>query len=222
MLQFWRSVIQFWVLSNAQYLAHCCGVPTWLSSMTQHFNAQIVFLPSLSCNSLSYYHTHGLEIFVIPESFIFQLKSRFFLKEGLTFFPNPNGIHMRSCSSSQRFHSIHDCHGCLHLTDWFICQRVLQQPQRTNLLTCYLFLKTWLKLPPRICYFFRITILKGDWFHRLPNTSFILFLCHSCCGHSCYRTRGCQGEPTWSTCVSCLFSCLSMKTALYSLGTRVN
>lgn len=42
---------------------------------------------------------------------------------------------MRSCSSSQRFHSIHDCHGCLHLTDWFVCQRTLQQPQRTNLLT---------------------------------------------------------------------------------------
>ena len=118
---------------------------------------------------------------------------------------------MRSCSSSQRFHSIHDYQGCLHLTDWFISQRALQEPQRLNLLTSFLLLKTWLQLPPRICYFFRITILKGDWFHRLPNISFILFLSHSCCGHNYYRTRGCQGEPTWSTCVSCLFSWLSMK-----------
>lgn len=157
--------------------------------------AQIFFLPSLSCNSLSYYHTHDLEICVIPKTFIFQLKSRAFFKEGLTFFPNPSAIHMRSCSSFQKFHSIHDYHGCLHLTDWFISQRALQQPQRLNLLTSFLLLKTGLHLPPRICYFFRITILKGGWFHRLPNTTFILFLCHSCCGHSYYRTRECQGKP---------------------------
>lgn len=102
---------------------------------------------------------------------------------------------MRSCSSFQGFHSIHDYHGCLQLTHWFISQRALKQPQRLNLITSILLLKIGLHLPTRICYFFRITILKSDSFHRLPNTSFLLFLCHSCCGHSYYRTIGCKGEP---------------------------